>query len=196
MMCICLAQGVAPPHQPPRASRVGQRAVQGTGSIWCPIWSMALRDSLAACESPFLGTHFFGLLLQRQCLWFDLICSSPCRAAVVFPSVASLLSWPISVLCCESGEGESMNLISVLSLFCLLVPGTIILLLLVSVCGLHMNIFYVFIVFVCSSLQASHFHFQLGFILVPDIRAGVPGNGTGDWLPNAFSIPATPCRHP
>ena len=55
--------------QPPRAGRVRQRAVQGTGNIWRPIWSvdyiivLVLWLLVNACEPPFLRAHF--------CLWLQ-----------------------------------------------------------------------------------------------------------------------------
>lgn len=49
----------------------------------------------------------------RTVLWFDLICSSPCSAAALPSLVASSVSWPFSVLCCGSGDGECVDLIFV-----------------------------------------------------------------------------------
>jgi hypothetical protein len=68
-----------------------------------------------------LGTGLeptFGLLLQGLCFWFGLIYStSPHSIAVVSSLVASLMSWPLSVLCCVSCKGEPVNLISVFFFF-------------------------------------------------------------------------------
>lgn len=84
---------------------------QATSGAQCGQCTTSLFLFLAAWEPPFLGL-IFHLLLQELFLWFDLIWpSSPPGAAVVPPLVASLVRWPLSVLCCGSCEGECMDLI-------------------------------------------------------------------------------------
>ena len=102
---VCAVESVPIYPQLPRAGMLRQRAVQGTGNIWHPIWSkdyvivIVLWLLVNVCEPPFLRAHFC-LWLQKLYSWFNLICSFSLRgAAVMPPSVACSMSWPLTVLC-------------------------------------------------------------------------------------------------
>ena len=76
---VCVVDSDANRPETPRAGRVCQRAVQSTGYIWHPMWSMDYFIILILwlLANLFLVAHFC-LLLQGLCSWFGLICSSLC----------------------------------------------------------------------------------------------------------------------
>ena len=59
-------------------------------------------------------------------MWFGLIYSSSCGTTAVPPLVASLVSWPLSVLCCGPHEGELVDLISVFFVFSVYPSGNLV----------------------------------------------------------------------
>lgn len=144
------------------------------------------------------------LFLQGRCSRFSLICSSsPCGAVVGIPLVASSVSWPLSVLCCGSLEGEHMDLIPVFSVFSVCPPwysrvrsqfGSRVSM--QRAWGKHavkvsqargQHAARVQRPSFLSSLSlSSRFHFQSGFNLVPDTEPGFLGRGTRNQFLNAF----------
>lgn len=81
---------------------------------------------VAACEPPLLGTHFLPVA-AGLC---GLVCSS--WGCCWPPLLTSLVSWPLSVFCRGSCEGEHMDLMSV-CLLCLCCPSVLVISLLVLV---------------------------------------------------------------
>lgn len=144
----------------------------------------------------------FCLLLQGLCSQFDLICSSPRGAAVVSTSVASSVSCPLRILCCESLKCDCLSHFCLLCLFCLsqwrlhfhlrvsMQPPYFLSSLSLSgwvYCGEPS--------FLSSLSLSTHFHLWPGFMPVPDIGASLPGSVSRDRLPNAFSILGKPSKH-
>lgn len=172
-----------------------------------------------ATRTSFSGPHLC-LLLQGLRWCFGLICSSRGAAAHTQthtpthpPTPGLLLRWVGP--CCRSLEGECMDLISVLSSLSVCPSDLAFGLCLVrglACCG-HLFVclsvlwgarsgHFFFLLCLCLGEYTeaiislfAHFHFWSGFILVPDIGAGLPSGGTRVRLLNAFPILGTPSRH-
>jgi hypothetical protein len=132
---VCAIDSTPPHLQPPRASRIRQHEVQVTGNNWHPVWSThyIILFLVAACEPPFLGAHFLPVAARTVLEVWRYLLFFTTHTAVLPTSIASSVSWSLSVLCCGSW-GEHVDLISVFFVF-FVCPSRYILSLVVSVPG-------------------------------------------------------------